>query len=76
MGSKYPILPPTEVIKVLEKIGFQKTSQKGSHAKYKKMGNPQRVVIIPMHNEIAKGTLKSILEQANLQLEEFLNLLK
>lgn len=76
MGSKYPVLPPDEIIKVLEKVSFQKISQKGSHAKYKKTGNPQRVVIIPMHNEIAKGTLKSILEQANLQLEEFLSLLK
>ncbi len=75
MGSKYPVLSPNEIIMALEKIGFQKTSQKGSHAKYKKLGNPSRVVIIPMHNEIAKGTLKSILEQANLRLEDFMNLL-
>ena len=75
MGSKYPVLSPNEIIMALEKIGFQKTSQKGSHAKYKKLDNPSRVVIIPMHNEIAKGTLKSILEQANLRLEDFMNLL-
>ncbi|SDY53560.1 Predicted RNA binding protein YcfA, dsRBD-like fold, HicA-like mRNA interferase family [Proteiniborus ethanoligenes] len=75
MGSKYPVLSPNEIIKALEKIGFQKISQKGSHAKYKKFGNPSRVIIIPMHDEVAKGTLKSILEQADLPLEEFLNLL-
>lgn len=75
MGSKYPVLSPNEIIKVLEKAGFQKISQKGSYAKYKNSGNSSRVVIIPMHDEIAKGTLKSILEQANLQLEEFLKLL-
>lgn len=75
MGSNYPVLPPNKIIKALKKLGFEKTSQKGSHAKYKKIGNPTRVVIIPMHNEIAKGTLKSILDQAGLQLEEFLNLL-
>lgn len=45
MGSKYPVLPPIEIIKALEKIGFQKISQKGSHVKYKKLGNPSRVVI-------------------------------
>ena len=61
MGSKYPVLPPDEIIKALEKVGFQKTSKKGSHAKYKNSSNPQRVVIIPMHNEIAKGTLKSLI---------------
>lgn len=35
MGSKYPVLSPNEIIKALEKINFQKISQKGSHAKYK-----------------------------------------
>lgn len=71
MGSKYPILSPQEVINVLIRLGFEKKSQKGSHAKFIKKGNPLRVVIIPMHNELAKGTLKSILEQAGLTLEEF-----
>ena len=75
MGSKYPVLSPNEIIKALEKVGFRKISQKGSHAKYKRLANPSRVVIVPMHSEIAKGTLKSILEQADLRLEEFLNLL-
>ena len=73
MSSKYPVLPPSEIINALSKLGFEKISQKGSHAKYK---NPitQKVFIIPMHKEIAKGTLKSILEQADVKLEVFLNL--
>jgi predicted RNA binding protein YcfA (HicA-like mRNA interferase family) len=72
MGSKYPILPPEEVIKILVKLDFYKVSQKGSHAKYIKDGNPKRIVIVPMHYELAKGTLKSILEQAGITLQEFL----
>lgn len=72
MGSKYPILSPEKVIKVLSGIGFEKVSQRGSHAKYIKEGNPKRIVIIPMHDELAKGTLKGILEQAGLTLEDFL----
>ncbi|MFZ5596413.1 MAG: type II toxin-antitoxin system HicA family toxin [Bacillota bacterium] len=72
MGSKYPILPPDRIIKVLKKYGFYMVSQKGSHVKYRKDGKPARVVIIPMHNEVAKGTLQSILEQADITLEEFL----
>lgn len=75
MPSKYPILPPKDIIKALRKIGFEKVSQKGSHAKYKNSTFPVRTVIIPMHSEIAKGTLKSILEQANISLEDFLELL-
>lgn len=72
MGSKYPILPPDKIIKVLIKFGFEKTSQKGSHIKYTRLGNPTRITIVPMYDEIAKGTLKSILMQAGISLEEFL----
>lgn len=75
MGSKYPVLSPQEIIKVLGKLGFEKTSQKGSHAKYSRIGNHTKIVIIPMHYEIAKGTLKSILEQAEIPLDEFLKYL-
>lgn len=72
MSSKYPILPPREIISALHKLGFQKVSQKGSHVKYKNIFS-NRVCIIPMHSEIARGTLKSILEQADIELETFLN---
>lgn len=69
MGSKYPVVSPKELISALEKFGFYFISQKGSHMKY---SNGSRVVIIPNHSEIAKGTLKSILAMANISLEEFL----
>jgi len=75
MGSKYPVLPPDKIIKVLIGLGFQKVSRKGSHAKYRKEGDPAKTVIIPMHDEIAKGTLKGILEQAAVTLEEFMRYL-
>ena len=73
MSSKYPVLPPNKIIKVMRKLGFYKISQKGSHAKYKN-DKTEKIFIIPMHYEIAKGTLKSILEQANIELEEFLEI--
>ena len=64
MSSKY----------VLSKMGFIKISQKGSHIKLKNLIT-SKICIIPMHKEIAKGTLKSILEQADIELESFLSLL-
>jgi predicted RNA binding protein YcfA (HicA-like mRNA interferase family) len=69
---KYPILRPNEIISALSQKGFYFKSQKGSHAKYT---NGSLIVIIPMHDTVARGTLKSILIQANVELEEFLNLL-
>ena len=74
MGSKYPVLKPAEIIRVLCKFGFEFKSQRGSHAKYVRSGTgtPKRTAVIPMHDEVAKGTLQSILEQAGLSLEEFM----
>ena len=72
MGSKYPVLRPSEIISALSKEGFVFKSQKGSHAKY---SNGNRIYVIPMHDTVAKGTLKSILIQAGIELNDFLKLL-
>ena len=72
MGDKYPVLTPREIISKLKLFGFEYKSQRGSHLKYVKEGNPKRTVIIPNHDTVARGTLKSILEQANIELDEFL----
>jgi predicted RNA binding protein YcfA (HicA-like mRNA interferase family) len=72
MGDKYPILRPNEIISALSKKGFVFKSQKGSHAKYT---NGFHTTVIPMHNTVARGTLKSILIQAGIELEEFIKLL-
>lgn len=68
MPSKYPVYSSDQVVKKLKRLGFECVSQKGSHRKYKK---EDKTVIVPMHSEIAKGTLKSILLQAGLSLDEF-----
>ncbi|MCR5311025.1 MAG: type II toxin-antitoxin system HicA family toxin [Lachnospiraceae bacterium] len=70
MPSKYPVLKPEEVVRRLEAFGFIYVSQKGSH---RKMSNGTFKCIIPMHDEVAKGTLKSILTQANVSLDEFMS---
>jgi len=75
MGAKYPVLRPSEIIRTLGKFGFVFKSQKGSHAKYVMTAKdmPTRTAIIPMHDEVAKGTLQSILEQAGITLEDFMS---
>ena len=72
MGRKYPVLTPREIIKKLESFGFIYKSQKGSHIKYIKEGNPRRIAIIPNHDTVARGTLRSILEKADIDLEDFM----
>ena len=72
MAGKYPILRPQEIISALSKKGFIYKSQKGSHAKY---SDGHHITIIPIHATVARGTLKSILIQAGIELEDFLKLL-
>jgi len=75
MGSKYPSLSSSEVIRRLVKHGFLFKSQRGSHAKYVK-STPEKqtkTAIVPMHDIILKTTLKSILRQAGLSIDEFMN---
>jgi predicted RNA binding protein YcfA (HicA-like mRNA interferase family) len=72
MANKYPILMPNEIISAISKKGFIFKSQKGSHVKYT---DGHRTTIIPMHDTVARGTLKSILVQVGIGLDDFLNLL-
>ena len=72
MAKKYPLLEPNEIISALSKKGFAYKSQRGSHAKY---SNGYRTAIIPMHDTVARGTLKSILTQAGIELDDFVKLL-
>jgi len=61
------------IIKVLGSKGFIYASQKGSHAKFKKPGNPTLIVIVPTpRKEIPVGTFRSILRQAQLTEEDFI----
>jgi len=64
------------VIKALSKLGFQHVRTKGSHAILNKQTEEGKITIpVPLHKELAKGTLKSIMNQADLSLEEFLKLI-
>ncbi|GAA0372732.1 type II toxin-antitoxin system HicA family toxin [Micromonospora gifhornensis] len=66
-------LPLRKLLAALAKAGFDHVRTKGSHAVYR---NPSgRVVIIPQHHTIKRGTLASILRQAGLTPGEFQQLL-
>jgi len=60
------------IMKVLNEKGFVFVRQKGSHARYRKIGNPTRNVTIKMsQKEIPYGTFQSILLQSGLKECEF-----
>jgi predicted RNA binding protein YcfA (HicA-like mRNA interferase family) len=59
-------------IRTLGKIGFKKIRQRGSHVILKKW-TPEGEIgcVVPMHKELAVGTLRGILKQARLSVDEF-----
>ncbi len=73
---KLPILSGKEIIKTLVKLGFFEVRQKGSHVILKKITQGGDVgCVVPLHKEVAIGTLKGILKQAKLSPDEFINML-
>lgn len=63
-----------QVIKILcKEFGFSSVSQKGSHVKLKKIfANREIVTIVPLHKELARGTLSGVLELAQVDEQEFI----
>lgn len=64
-----------QVIKTLnQKFGFYFVSQEGSHVKLVKVSAGRKVTtIVPLHKELALGTLRGVLDLAEISLEDFLN---
>ncbi len=60
-----------EVVAALAKLGYEKDRQKGSHIVLRQVMHPHRRLVVPDHKEIAKGTLRAIIKQAGLTVEEF-----
>lgn len=74
---KLPVVSGIEIVKALSKIGYGHVRTKGSHAILNKQTEKGKITIpIPLHKELAKGTIKSIMRQAELDLEYLLELLK
>ena len=73
---KLPTVTAKQVISVLKKIGFEIVRQRGSHVRLKHTDG--RVVTVPVHSgqNLGKGLLRKILRDAELNTEEFINLLK
>lgn len=65
------------MIRALERAGFVTIRISGSHCRMKRKGKPTRHTTVPAHagKDIARGTLRDIIDQAGLTIDEFLTLL-
>ena len=72
--SKLPQISGRDCLKVLTKSGFYLKRQKGSHMIMRR-DDPFAQVVIPDHKILDRGTLRGIIRQAGLNVDEFLSLL-
>ena len=73
--SRLPTCTPTEVIRVLERAGWEYRNATGSHRRYKHPTRPG-TVIVPFHRrDLKRGTLLGIIKDAGLTVDEFVRLL-
>ena len=75
MRRELPVLRPKQVVAVLEKAGFKVGRQTGSHAIMYK-SSIRHPISIPQHpRDLPKGTIRAIIRQAGLTVDEFLGFL-
>jgi len=72
--NKLPSISGKECVDALLKTGFYFKRQKGSHIILRK-DNPFSQLVIPDHKTLDRGTLRAIIRQAGLSLNEFIDLL-
>jgi predicted RNA binding protein YcfA (HicA-like mRNA interferase family) len=69
---KLPHVSGADVIRALERLGYLKVRQSGSHVIMRKGSTG---CVVPMHSEVKVGTLAGLLRQANFSPEEFISAL-
>ena len=73
--SRLPVISGQTCMKTLAKVGFYLRRQRGGHLILRR-DNPHAQVVVPNHRELDKGTLRSIIRQAQLEVDEFIELLE
>lgn len=70
---KLPVLSGQDIVKALERLGFEPIRQRGSHVV---MRRGSQGTVVPLHKEVKTGTLAGIIRQAELSHDEFSKAIK
>ena len=71
---KPPLVSGARVVKAFKRAGFRVIGQRGSHVKLFRDAD-ESTLIVPLHREVDRWTLKGILSDAGISVEEFVRLL-
>lgn len=73
--TRLPAVSGRQAVSVFRKLGYEADRQHGSHLILRHTVPPYRRLTIPDHKELAKGTLRKLIREAGLTVEEFASLL-
>ena len=69
---RLPVISGQEVCRILSSHGFVQVRQRGSHViMQRKLRDSTTTVPVPNHKELRRGTLRSIIRQSGLSIEDF-----
>jgi predicted RNA binding protein YcfA (HicA-like mRNA interferase family) len=71
-----PLIPSSDAIRVFRRLGYEVHHRKGSHIIMRRTTPPNLHLSIPDRRELARGTLRSLIRDARLTVEEFTKLLE
>ncbi len=72
---KLPVISGIKAVKALKRVGFSVDHQTGSHIIMRKEGSKPVTISVPKHKEMKAGTLRILIKQVGLTVDEFLKLL-
>lgn len=73
---KLPVIKARQLLKALQKLGFYKHHQTGSHIQLKHPDGRRTTIAYHPNQEVRRGTLKAIIDDLEISVEEFTKLLK
>ncbi len=71
---KMPVVSGDEFVKAMGKLGYTIDRMRASHMILRCPGRPQ--LSVPRHRELDRGTLRGLIREAGLSVDEFIDLLK
>lgn len=73
--GKLPVCSGELAVRVFERLGWTRSRQSGSHLVLTKQGGPI-TLSVPLHKELDRGTLRSLIRNAGITVDQFLEAAK
>ncbi len=70
-----PSVSGDEAVRAFERLGYERVRQRGSHIRLKPGDAGRKPLTVPRKKELKRGMLRSLIRDAGITVEEFIELL-